>query len=237
MKVSSGKSIFAVLAVVALIGLTSFQAQALQFSDDRGSFFSNDFVDWETFGPGIDIEFVPSGSSTASNNLGVVVNVANPVADDFLRLDFSFVNLNFGGKDLLYTSLNGVGPLEITFDRPIFAAGAQIAANNNVLPFLARIEAFNAVGTSLGFFEQPGDNFDVLAPVNFMGVFDPLMSIRSVQFSLKLEGVTPADFFINQLDFLVSPTCPPCPPVPLPGSLLLVGSILLGAVGLRRLNS
>lgn len=225
-------AIFVTLLVV--VGLLAGPAQALMFADERAKFFSNDFVDWATFAPGEDVALVPNGSSTTSNNLGVAVTVANPENKDFLLIDN--VNLNFGGSYLLYTAIDGVGPLKITFDRPIFAAGAQIAPNNNVLPHLAMIEAFDSAGISLGFFQRGGFN-NPLVPVNFMGVFDPLMSIRSLQFSLELidgDSFFPGDFFINQLAFLVCPDCPPCPPVPLPGSLLLVGSILAGAVGWRR---
>ena len=99
------------------------------------------------------------------------------------------------------------------------------------------IEAFDGAGVSLGFFQQAGFN-NPLEPVNFMGVFNPQMSIRTIQFSVELVDENfffPGDFFINQLALLVCPNCPPCPPVPVPSSLLLVGSILAGAVGWRRL--
>lgn len=132
----------------------------------------------------------------------------------------------------------GDGPLQLDFGRPIFAAGAMIKPNANNKDYVGKIEAFNSVGVSLGFFEETFAK----ETAEFMGVFDTQESIKSLQFSVALidpEVFNSNDFFLGRLDFLASryDPCPPCPPVPLPGSLLLVGSVLLGALGLRRLKS
>jgi hypothetical protein len=214
------KSFFiAALALVVVAGLLPVPSQALTFYSSRGAFPGNDYVDWSGFG--VNSTPVPSGSAISSN-LGLSMTVANANSSSLERRDQgSGWSGNFAPGDALIWTRGSNGPLEITFASPIFGAGAQIQ-QNQFGAFTGYIEAFDATNTSLGSFTLPGNS--TAAGDNsaiFMGVFDSLGSIKRLIFN-----VNTTDLAINRMDLAGVA-------VPLPGSLLLLGSSLLGLVGLR----
>jgi hypothetical protein len=104
----------------------------------------------------------------------------------------------------LFSGFN-VGPIDIVFGTPVFAAGAQIH-RNYVGDFTSKIEAFDSASVSLGSFSLPGtSNSNADNSAIFLGVFDPLKRIASIEFSVD-NNTAIHGFAINRMDLLV---CPP----------------------------
>jgi hypothetical protein len=235
MELRFSKAVFiAALALVVVAGLLPVQSQALTFYSSRALMPSNRYVDWIFFGP-VDTT-VLNGATTFSNNHEISVTVTNPTPGDLsvLREKSSSFHGNFAlGDSLLFSNdINNYGtwnsgPIDIGFDQDVQAAGAQMQ-RNYYGNFTAYIEAFDAGNTSLGKFSLAGNsNGNNDNSAIFLGVYDPNGKIRSIEFSYtELPGYT-GGFTINRLDLQRELNAP------LPGSLLLLGSALVGLAGLR----
>jgi hypothetical protein len=215
MKSNFGKVIIVILALVAITGLLPVQSQALIFYGNRAEMPTNDFVDWGTFVSGI-----------ACSSQGVIVSVHNPMNFALFggQNPFNLFGNFASGGNLLLT----YGVTEITFNKPITSVGAEI---NSLWPFgsfTGTLEAYDANHVSLGSFSLAGSG-----PI-FLGVVDPFDRIVSIDFIVSNIFLN-FGFAINRLDFsrneIPGDNDFPDNLVPLPGSLLLLGSSLIGLGG------
>jgi hypothetical protein len=218
MKSNFRKPIVFILALLAIIGLLPLQSQALIFYESRADMPANDFVDWGSI-----------VSHITYTNKSVQVAVCNP---------FSFTSVegywlgNFAPGDPL---LVAYGKTEIAFSRPLSSVGAQI---QSVVygSFIGTLEAFDANHVSLGSFSTTGYSSAIPNTATFMGVVDPLERITYIDFSVSDTFWGLNIFAINRLNTSFTGSSggsDPVSPAPLPGSLLLCGSSLLGLAGWR----
>lgn len=215
------------LVTLAGIALTSLLVDrplpslALSFIDDRSAIRENDLLDWQQFASPAPLTFLPNSFQAISQkNLTVDVAIP-PINDPTITPPLVFQTLpppagiptNFGlGDFILFTGLNprvfpspgNPGPVSITFDTPVSAAGAQIAVDDT-FNFTAFIAAYDSDDNLLGQFSLPGTsslNLDNSAV--FLGVQDDRANISRIVFS---SSIPDRAIGINALS-LRNPTVP-----------------------------
>jgi hypothetical protein len=178
---------------------------ALSFIDDRAAIGENDRLDWQQLSSPAPLTFVPN-SFEAISQRNLTVNVTIPTINDpTITPPLVFQTLpppagiptNFGlGDFILFTGLNprvfpspgNPGPVSITFDTPVSAAGAQIAVDDT-FNFTAFIAAYDSDDHLLGQFELAGTsslNLDNSAV--FLGVQDDRANISRLVFSSSIAN-------------------------------------------------
>lgn len=208
-----------VVTVFVLVALTLTQADTIVTTRPTNG---TDSVDWSQLGP----SFTPinnpfsfttansvSGTGTfAGGGQGQVRQEGNGWAGNFTPGDF-----------LVWTNSPGQGPLTLTFSQGYSQVGAQIAADffGN---FVAQI-CDNGNGQC--FTESGVANSNNDGSAIYLGIAGT--NITSITYSLLSCSNDCADFAINQMTLGGGTTT-----VPEPGSLLLMGSGLLGLVGAAR---
>jgi hypothetical protein len=228
-----GAFLIMVFVFVSFLGLLSPSPSdaSLTFVTNRSELGANDFVNWGGLGPD---ETVVASGSTITSNLGLSAMVTNPSGDMAVHIQGSSWGGNFAPGDNLLTtaiySLTGPdyfneGPIVIIFSSPVSGVGAQIQ-QNQFNDFYGYIEAFDSANNSLISGSALGYSSRGDPPAIFLGVLDSAPEIKSVKFWVTGDPIL--GFGINQLDILN--------PVPLPPTVLLLGSGLLGLVGWRRLK-
>ncbi|MEG4072751.1 PEP-CTERM sorting domain-containing protein [Microcoleus sp. Pol14C2] len=176
------------------------EAANLTFVSDRAALGGSDRVDWSILGPvQPPFKVLPNSFSvTSEQGLGVNVSIPPTAAPGvtppllFQTLPSPGIPTNFASGDfILLTGLRpgpqpavgNPGPLTITFDRPVAAAGTQIAVDDTFL-FTASISAFDSNNNLLGSFSTPGTSslaLDNSAP--FLGVRSDAANISQIVYS------------------------------------------------------
>jgi hypothetical protein len=225
-KIMKKLSIF-VLTVVILGGLMPFQASAApSLVTSRAALGGNDFIDWGDLGPPVPIpnplcpaDYVPSPFNITSNSCELPATVDNlsplcPFWQRFRRVDEGSV-LGTGwrgnfmlGDALLFTTVPSIGPVSITFDRPVSGAGAQVQPAA-YCKFRATIKAFDVDNNQIASFtvygtSTPAQNNTAI----FLGVLDSTPTIKRIEFSVEqkvLLWYVCWPFAINQLDLVIPP--------------------------------
>jgi hypothetical protein len=225
------QGVFLTLMGLALLGIAvPSQSQAISEVTTRAGIMQNDYTDWGQLG--LPYTEVASGSTARSFVYGVVTTFSQPGNLNFERVDQSPTggwSGNFAtGDHLLWNwwNWNYTGTITLTFNKGLLAVGAQIEGDTYGT-FGATIQAFNKLGVSLGSFSE--DGYSAGGDGNsaiFLGVSDTSADIFKIVYTVNVNGVA-TDFAINQLAMRTST-------VPLPPSVLLLGSGLLGLLGLRR---
>lgn len=191
-------------ATVAVVLVHTAHAQ-FTFVSTRADLHANASLDWAALG---------SAGTTVSQpfdlwTTGVSrkVTVSQSTSGSFTRLDQDSAATHLPwdgnflpGEALLYTA-GTAGPVTLTFNSPVQAVGLQFQKADQGNPdFLARIEAFDASGTSLGSFNRAGSS-DTAADGSalFLGVQSDLRNIARIQ----VNEVWGKDFAVNQVSIQV----------------------------------
>ncbi|MEG3991503.1 PEP-CTERM sorting domain-containing protein [Microcoleus sp. S28C3] len=176
------------------------EAVNLTFVSDRAALGGTDRVDWSILGPVQPPFKVLSNSFSVTSEQGLGVNVNIPPAANpgvtppllFQTLPSPGIPTNFASGDfILLTGLRpgpqpavgNPGPLTITFDRPVAAAGTQIAVDDTFL-FTASISAFDSANNLLGSFSTQGTSSLALDnSAQFLGVRSDAANISRLVYS------------------------------------------------------
>lgn len=208
-----------VLASSALLVLSGGEAKALIQITSRGALGATDFVDWAQLGPSEPNPFTPT------SNLGSVLTVDKALGTYF---ETSVQGSNWAGNfapgdTVLFTSNSDPAsnnPIQI-FNFPgvgIYAAGAQVQSNYYG-GFTARIEAFDALNNSLGFFDVNGvSSGDSDNSAVFIGLRNDAPFAKVALSLVAAPANAIGEFAINQLDFSDQPTSSVPAPLPVLGA-------------------
>lgn len=190
-------------AIGSLVLLLTLQVPAVGITlvTDRAAIGETDRVDWSSLGPIVPpppIKLLPFNfSATSSGGLGINVSIPAPPAPSItppliFQTTAPGIPTNFASGDfILLTGLQlgtfpapgNPGPLSITFDRPVSAAGAQIAVDDE-FTFTAFIEAFDISNNSLGNFSIAGTSSLLLDnSAQFLGVSSDVANISKIVYS------------------------------------------------------
>lgn len=188
-------------ALTALLAVLPLSVQAATLTTERAALGGNDQIDWSSLGPVAPFNFLPNSfSATSERGLGLDVDI--PVAPVSITPPFVFqtspppgIPTNFANGDFVlftgltpgtFPSVGNPGPLTITFDTPVFGAGAQIAVDDT-LEFTAFISAFDNTNTLLGSFQATGTSSLALDnSALFLGVRSDTANISKLVFSTSV---------------------------------------------------
>ncbi len=183
---------------------------AIQFESSRAALAADDFINWSQLGTTLTF---PAQPAAVVSNLGIHVDVTNPLSSEFGRVDQSFSwDGNFApGDALLWTadeSLTSITKIRLEFDGSGISRGGTQIQPNSYVSFTARIEAFDASTASLGFFDAIGTSSDSADnSALFIGVSDPTIAIHAIEVSIIAveSGVNIGSYAINRFDFTSIP--------------------------------
>jgi hypothetical protein len=201
-------SALTVAAVTALLATLASPVQAITLVNNRTALAGNDQVDWSSLGKVFN-PFNPNSSAFLPNSFSAIsqgdqeLNVQiQPASSPDITPPFVFktglppqgIPTNFANGDfLLFTGFKpntfpapgNSGPLSITFDTPVFGAGAQIAVDDEP-SFTAFVSAFDSSGSLLGTFQEPGTSSLALDnSAVFLGVSSDIPNISKLVFSIS----------------------------------------------------
>jgi hypothetical protein len=208
------------VALLAVAIVPAAQAGLVTCRTGSGCLNGNDSYNWTTnYGP--TFSTIPN-NSTATSNGGVTVTVNFSTGGDGQRRDEGNGWLgNFSlGDELLWTNNNG--PLNfMNFSHTLFGIGANVQPNSYGA-FTAQLCDSNGMCVSENGMSTANEDGSAI----FIGLTDSA-GFTSATFSLTACPMNCADLAINQLDIVKTV-------IPEPSSMLLLGSGLLGAVGMIR---
>jgi hypothetical protein len=201
-KTRSPKTSAAGIAIGTLLMLLAppVGAANLTFVSDRAALGATDRLDWSVLGPvQPPFKVLPNSISvTSEQGLGINVNIPQAATPGvtppllFQTLPSPGIPTNFASGDFILfaglqpgppPSVGNPGPLTITFDRPVAAAGTQIAVDDTFF-FTAFISAFDSNNNLLGSFSTPGTSSLALDnSAQFLGVRSDAANISRLVYS------------------------------------------------------
>jgi hypothetical protein len=214
------------LLAAVIVTCLAFQAHASIITyNDRGLFPDNNSVGWAQLGA---VESaVTSGTVANAANFGTVVTVSSGDGSALKRhtqVFYSWVGNFAAGDELIAHTENRYTTLIFDFSTNISGGGAQIQTALYG-SFTGHLYAYDAGLNLLGTYNLAGNSNDHADnSAIFMGIYSTENDIRRLVFSA--DGTGGLGLAINQLEFYQA--------VPIPGALWLLGSGLIGLVGMRR---
>ncbi len=192
---------------------------------------ASDFIQWSQLGPAVTQFGTPQFVFTGDGNLAVVGNID---FSPFVRVDQgNGWNGNFAnGENLVWTGnangLGGEGPFALVLQTPALSFGFGIETAQTG-PFMATVEAYGQNGDPLFSDTFNGVSGGAIGTGSelFVGMGDTAgANIGSILISTSSPNGAVNNFAINDPGFTYA--------TPEPGSMALLGSALLGAVGMLR---
>jgi hypothetical protein len=176
---------FSAALVFTAVAFCSLAATAaVSQAPTRPAIASNITVDWGQFGG--DLTAVANGASFTSGAFAGTVGGASP---SFSMLTGSTYNADFLPTDNVLALFDVVGgntssgSFVLTFNTPVFAAGAQVQANN-AGAFSGLVSAFNSGGGLLGSFTINGSNGqNGTGSAAFAGIISDALDIKRLEFT------------------------------------------------------
>jgi hypothetical protein len=229
-KISTVGTVIGTMLVLLTLPVRAF---AITLINDRAALGETDRVDWSSLGPvNPPFKVLPNNFSTTSQG-GLGINVGIPAATTpgvtpplvFQTSPSPGTPTNFANGDfVLFTGLKpgpppaigNPGPLTINFDRPVSAAGTQIAVDDTS-SFTAFLSAFDRNNNLLGNFSIGGTSSLALDnSAQFLGISSDTANISRLVYSSSESNRA---FGINALSISQ----------PIPEPLTIFGTIIGGA--------
>jgi hypothetical protein len=196
LKISTVGTVIGTMLVLLTLPVRAF---AITLINDRAAIGETDRVDWSSLGPVTPPFKVLSNNFSATSQGGLGVNVGIPAATTpgvtpplVFQTSNRGIPTNFASGDfVLLTGLKpgpppaigNPGPLTINFDRPVAAAGAQIAVDD-VSTFNAFLSAFDRNNNLLGSFSIGGTSSLALDnSAQFLGISSDTANISRLVYS------------------------------------------------------
>lgn len=194
-----------------------------------------DWVDWCQYGCAGNQLPTPQTFVSGMGNTGSVGLVGTFEGFYNLQQDASWFGNFTSGMGLIYNgSAFGSIPTSIatTFDSGMYGAGAYIQSNYYGA-FTATIELFDANYQSLGVYTAVGVSEYAPGTALFIGAYDMsgLADVYAAQFTAWGTGPAEPDFSIGSLGL---GTTPYTPNTPEPGTLMMLGTSVIGLAGVLR---
>lgn len=159
----------------------------------------NDAVDWANTGVAFDL--LPNPFTTTSPK-GVSLEIGSASGFELERADegTGWIGNFSPGEALLYSGFGSPGPILISFNPPIYGAGAAFQTAN-LGNFAISIEVFDKNGASLGTLTDSGiSSQDQDGSAKFFGFFSTTQLVGAIQIdAVPQDPNATADFAINSL--------------------------------------
>jgi hypothetical protein len=206
-----------VATTTVLLATVQLPVRAITFINQRASLGSNDRIDWSSLGAVNPFHRLPnsfSGKSAAGRQFSVTVPsfFGNPQPLIFQTSPAPGIESNFANNDyILFTGFtNGEFPgatntslLTINFDKPVQAAGTQLALAYNSEPYQALISAFDSDDNLLATFSTEASSSQALDnSAAFLGITSNSPNISRLVLRTD-EANSP--FGINEVSFVAIP--------------------------------
>ncbi len=231
------------MAVTALLIVLPAPSQAASLISDRASLEGNDQLNWSSLGFTPPFRFLPNNfSATSAQGLTLKVQIP-PTLSPSITPPLVFQTLppptgiptNFAKGDFIlltgltpgqFPSPGNPGPITISFNQPVFGAGAQVAVDDTT-NFTASIAAYDRNRNLLGQFSVPAKSSIALDnSAQFLGVRSDTANIASLVFS---SSVSDRAVGINALSINAEPV-----PEPSSTAATIIGMAWFGLLAMNR---